>query len=75
MNWWTNQPKTLADIEALPAEVLVPANVARVLCSNPQKVHDEAMTGRLPFPVIVIGNRVKIPKQPFVKFMREGVCS
>ena len=27
---------------------------------------------KLGFPVIVHGTRVKIPKQPFVRFMREG---
>lgn len=74
VNWWTNQPKTLDEIEALPCEVLVPANVARVLCANPQKIHDQAVNTpeKLGFPVIIIGNRVKIPKQPFLKLMREG---
>jgi hypothetical protein len=28
----------------------------------------------LGFPVIVAGRRVKIPKRPFIRFMREGVA-
>lgn len=65
---------TLEQLEALPVEILTCAQVAPVLGANPATIHGQA-TDRpelLGFPVIVAGRRVKIPKQPFIKFMREG---
>lgn len=65
---------TLEQIEALPQEVLTCAQVAPVLGANPATIHGQA-TDRpelLGFPVIVAGRRVKIPKRPFLRFMREG---
>lgn len=63
---------TLDEIEAIPAEVLTPAQVAPVLHLDQDTVRDQARTcpARLCFPVIVAGRRVKIPKKSFVKFMR-----
>lgn len=65
-------PKTLADIEALDTEVLTCAQVAPILCANPTTIHGQAMERPelLGFPVICAGRRVKIPKQPFLAFMR-----
>lgn len=65
-------PKTLADIEALDTEVLTCAQVAPILCANPATIHGQAMERPelLGFPVICAGRRVKIPKQPFLAFMR-----
>lgn len=66
---------TLDELEALPREVLTCAEVAPVLGANPATIHGQA-TDRpelLGFPVIVAGRRVKIPKRPFIRFMREGV--
>lgn len=69
---YSDAPKTLAEIEALPVEVLSCAQISKVLCSNPSSIHDQAVANpsRLGFPVIVHGTRVKIPKAPFLKFMR-----
>lgn len=63
---------TLDEIEAIPGEVLTPAQVAPVLHLDQDTVRGQARTcpARLGFPVIVAGNRVKIPKKSFVKFMR-----
>ena len=63
---------TLDEIEAIPAEVLPPAQVAPVLHLDQDAVRGQARTcpARLGFPVIVAGSRVKIPKKSFVKFMR-----
>lgn len=69
---WTAMPKTLAELEALPSEVLTCQQIAPVLGANPATIHLQA-TDRpelLGFPVIVMGSRVKIPKRSFVKFMR-----
>ena len=69
---YADAPRTLAEIEALPVEVLSCAQISKVLCSNPSSIHDQAVANpsRLGFPVIVHGTRVKIPKTPFIKFMR-----
>lgn len=66
---------TLEEIEALPNEVLTCAQVAPLLGANPLTIHGQA-TDRpelLGFPVIVAGRRVKIPKRPFIRFMKEGI--
>lgn len=66
------QRMTLDEIEAIPGEVLTPAQVAPVLHLDQDTVRGQARTcpARLGFPVIVAGSRVKIPKKSFVKFMR-----
>lgn len=67
---------TLDELEALPVEVLTCAQVAPVLGANPATIRGQA-TERpelLGFPVIVAGRRVKIPKMPFIRFMREGIA-
>jgi len=71
MSWWTDAPRTLAEIEAVPGEILLCKDVARVLCSNPSTIREQAKKApeKLRFPVIVVGERVKIPKRPFLKFM------
>ena len=72
---WKDNPRTLDEIEALPVEVLTCQKVAPVLGANPATIHAQAMDApyMLGFPVICMGSRVKIPKRPFLKFMREGV--
>lgn len=67
-------PLTLAEIEALDTEVLTCKDVSRVLCAGAYYLHEHAMKdpSKLGFPVIVHGTRVKIPKQPFIRFMRDG---
>lgn len=66
------QRLTLDELAALPVEVLTPAQVAPVLCLDQDTIRGQARTcpALLGFPVIVAGNRVKIPKRTFVKFMR-----
>lgn len=63
---------SLKEIEQLPGEMLTPEQVASVLEMNPHTIRVQA--GQDPdafgFPVMVIGTRVKIPKQPFLLFMR-----
>lgn len=52
-------------------DYFTPAEVAAVLCAEPHAIRILAREHpeRLKFPVLVIGNRVKIPRQPFLKFM------
>lgn len=67
-------PRTLDGLEALPGEILTPAQVASVLGTDQQRIRVLARERpeMLGFPVIVIGNRVKIPKRPFIAFMTGG---
>lgn len=63
---------TLTELEALETEVLTCKQIAPVLMANPATIHHQAMEcpERLGFPVIVAGSRVKIPRIPFIMFMR-----
>lgn len=65
---------TLKEIEESTKEVLTCQDVAPVLMCNPATLHLQAMEEpwRLGFPVIVMGRRVKIPRQPFLKYMMIG---
>lgn len=67
-----NIPKSLKEISALPREWLTCEQVSGVLNCNPYALHIQAVKdqSKLGFPVVVIGNRVKIPKDAFVAFMR-----
>lgn len=62
----------LERIEALPKDMLVPADVAKVLGCAPYLINVATRDGKnpFPFPIIRIGKRVRIPKIPFVKAMR-----
>lgn len=62
----------LKELEALETEVLTCKQIAPVLMANPATIHHQAMEcpERLGFPVIVAGSRVKIPRIPFIMFMR-----
>ena len=65
---------TLQGIKGMDKEILTPAEVAPILSCNP---HWLRLTARehpewLGFPVICIGNRVKIPRRPFIEFMEGG---
>jgi hypothetical protein len=63
---------TLAEIEAMTTDVLTPAQVAGVLHLDQDTIRLQARScpALLGFPVIVAGNRTKIPRVPFLRFMR-----
>lgn len=62
---------TLEEIEALPKEMLVPTDIASYLGCNPYSINVAIKNGaKFPFPVILMGSRVRIPKAPFIKAMR-----
>lgn len=63
---------TLKDIENLKKETLSVVDVCTCLEGDPLAFRIQARTDPavLGFPVIIIGNRIKIPKQAFLKFMR-----
>lgn len=63
---------TLEQIRRSEADVLTCNDVAPILKCNPYTLHLQA-TQRpelLGFPVIVVGNRVKIPRLAFIRFMK-----
>lgn len=62
---------TLADIIAWPKETITCKQAAAVLGYGEYQLHQKAVKcpDSLGFPVIVIGKRVKIPKNAFIAFM------
>lgn len=67
-------PLSLEEIAAMEGTTfLVPVQVSRVLSCSPYTINvaakDEKGRARLGFPVTMMGNRVKIPRIPFLHFM------
>lgn len=62
----------LERIEALDKAMLIPKDVAKFLGCNAYSINLAIKAGKnpFPFPVFLIGKRVKIPKEPFLKAMR-----
>ena len=62
----------LEDLEKTEGEVLSCEQVARVLQTKSRTVSKWAKERpeQLGFPVIVMGDRVKVPKAAFLRFMR-----
>ena len=63
---------TLDELEKLDKEVLLPKDIAPILGCTPYTINVATRDGKnpFPFPIIRMGTRVKIPKQPFIKAMR-----
>lgn len=63
---------TLKDLEKTEGEILLPADVAKVLRVNPESIRLQAREcpERLGFPVVIVGNKVIIPKAGFLAHMR-----
>lgn len=64
--------RTLEEIEACEKTMLVPTDVAGYLHCEAFSINVAARSQPelLGFPVIVMGNRVRIPKEGFVRFCR-----
>ena len=62
---------TLNDIRGLDKPFLTPKEVAGVLGSDPQTIRVTARVApeRVGFPFTFTGNRMKIPRIPFLRFM------
>lgn len=61
---------TLKEAEALPRDYLTAQEVAAVMgisCHTLYKQRDQ-----MPFPILRIGRNYRIPKKPFVEYMRTG---
>lgn len=62
---------TLIEIKGLDKPFLTPKEVAGVLGSDPQTIRVTARTApeRVGYPFTFTGNRMKIPRIPFLKFI------
>lgn len=65
---------TLADILSMDKDFLTPAEVAGVLNCSPQLIRDQAdkRPELLGFHFCKVGNRIKIPRKSFIKWMQES---
>lgn len=66
---------TLAEIKASDKVMLVPADIAQVLGCDPYYISLTAKNApaNLGFPVMRSGNRTKIPRKAFLKWLGEDV--
>jgi len=60
---------TIEEAMKSKAAFLSPADIAPILGSNPQTIRLQARLGTIGFPVVQTGNRVKIPRLPFLKLL------
>lgn len=65
---------TLDSIKKMDKEMLSPTIVAKIIGCNPYYITLQARQNPalLGFPVHVHGNRTKIPRRAFIKFMEGG---
>ncbi|MEG0778796.1 MAG: hypothetical protein RSG55_08115 [Oscillospiraceae bacterium] len=65
---------TIADIEKIDKNMLVATDIAPYLECNDGLIRLQAQNEpeKLGFPVIVMGTRVKIPKDGFIHYCRYG---
>lgn len=61
-------------IKSSTADFLTAADVAPVIGAHPQNIRTQAQADpdKLGFPVSVIGNRVRIPRLAFIKWVEGG---
>ena len=68
---------TLSDIKSLPRDWLNISEVAEILGADQQGIRVAARENPqgLGFPTIILGRggrRIKVPKEPFIRFMETG---
>ena len=70
-------PTTIDELEVYPQQLLTPAQVAQFLGMSAEAIRGQAQidAGALGFPVICVGNTIKIPRLGFCYFMRYGRTS
>lgn len=67
----SKQVMTLDDLRAMDKPFLTPEDVSGVLGSNPQTIRITARQrpDLIGFPFTFSGNRMKIPRKPFLRFV------
>lgn len=69
---------TLDDLEKLDRECLIPKEIAPIIGVNPYTINLQVKQDKqrgvnsFPFPTILIGTRVKIPRRAFLEAMKHG---
>lgn len=61
---------TIEAIEKLPKEFLSAEEVAATIGMSRRLFYESA--GSMPFPVLRIGRNYRIPKKPFIEYLRTG---
>ena len=64
---------TLAEMKTSDKVMLVPSDIAPVLGCDPYTISLLARDGGLEFPYMRSGNRTKIPRKAFLKWLGEDV--
>ncbi len=62
--------KTVAELERDERDVVLVEDIAQIIGFAVDRVRDLAVDRKLDFPVICYGNHVRIPRLPFIKYMR-----
>lgn len=62
-------PDEIRAIIDKPAAYLVATEVGPVLQLSDPAIRAQARAGLLPFPAVVVGQRVRIPKIPFLRYL------
>lgn len=62
---------TLEEMKRSSQTMLLAKDVAPVLGSDQQSIRISAKMGVLPFPYMFSGNRLKIPRVPFLRWLGE----
>lgn len=62
-------PDEIRAIIDKPAAYLVATEVGPMLQLSDPAIRAQARAGRLPFPAVVVGQRVRIPKIPFLRYL------
>lgn len=60
---------TLDEVRELRTDIITPAQAAQVLKCDPAYIRVAAREGVFEFPAVLVGNRVKIPREAFVRYM------
>ena len=69
---------TLDDLERLDKECLSPTEVACIIGCDPYNINLQVKADKanginsFPFPTILLGTRVKIPRRAFIEAMKHG---
>lgn len=70
---------TMQDLKTLDREFLLPAEIAPILGCDQYSINLQVQEDKenginsFPFPTILIGKRVKIPRKPFLRAMGERI--
>ena len=60
---------SINELLASTAATITPAQAAKVLRCSPYRFNVLHKRGELPFPAMMIGNRLKIMRIPFLKYL------